>query len=117
DGATPAAALVPLFDEKKKFLATAISSSSSQIALRVISNDPLEEHNLHQFIRERIRAAAAYREQVYPSRDAYRVIFSESDRLPGLVVDKYRDVLSMQLLTQFMGREDVRATIIAELEN
>jgi 23S rRNA (cytosine1962-C5)-methyltransferase len=83
----------------------------------VISNEPLEEHQLHSFLGDRIRAAVAYREQVYGGRDAYRVIFSESDRLPGLVVDKYRDVLSMQLLTQFMGREDARATIIAELQN
>ena len=41
--------------------------------------------------------------------DAYRVIFSEADFLPGLIVDRYNDLLSLQVLTQAMDAEPVRA--------
>jgi 23S rRNA (cytosine1962-C5)-methyltransferase len=112
---TPRAALVPLVDSKGRFVATAISSSTSQIALRVISDQPLDETELLPFIRQRIRAARDYRERVYPNREAFRIVFSESDGLPGVVADKYRDVISIQLLTQIMARDDVRNSIIDEL--
>ena len=113
---TPRAALVALSDSKGRFVATAISSSSSQIALRVLSDQPLEEAGLLPLIRSRIHAAAEYRAKMYPGRDAFRIVFSESDGLPGVVADKYRDVISLQLLTQCMARADVRKTIIDELQ-
>src|SRR6202020_1325528 len=47
--------------------------------------------------------------------NAYRVIFSEADFLPGLIVDRYNDVLSMQILTQAIDTDVVRDTLIAEL--
>ncbi|MGB8988297.1 MAG: class I SAM-dependent rRNA methyltransferase, partial [Candidatus Sulfotelmatobacter sp.] len=46
---------------------------------------------------------------------AYRLIFSEADFLPGLIVDRYNDILSLQILTQAMDAEMVRATLISEL--
>ncbi len=45
----------------------------------------------------------------------YRVIFSEADLLPGLVVDRYNDVLSLQILTQAFDREDLREIVVASL--
>ena len=45
------------------------------------------------------RAAIAYRERFVQNTNAYRVIFSEADFLPGLIVDKYNDILSLQVLT------------------
>ena len=47
--------------------------------------------------------------------DAYRVIFSEADFLPGLIVDRYNDLLSLQILTQAMDADPVRDTVISEL--
>jgi 23S rRNA (cytosine1962-C5)-methyltransferase len=47
--------------------------------------------------------------------DAYRVIFSEGDFLPGLIVDRYNDLLSIQALTQAMDAEPVRRVVVAEL--
>ena len=55
--------------------------------------------------------AIHFRRQVVRDTDAYRVIFSEADLLPGLILDKYNDVLSMQLLTQAFDRQDIRRTI------
>ena len=60
-------------------------------------------------------AAIGYRERVVRDTDAYRVIFSEADFLPGLIVDRYNDLLSMQALTQAMDAEPVRSVVVAEL--
>jgi len=47
--------------------------------------------------------------------DAYRIVFSEADFLPGLIVDRYNDLLSLQVLTQAMDTEVARQAILAEL--
>src|SRR5208337_4844327 len=51
-------------------------------------------------------------QQVVRDTDSYRVIFSEADLLPGLILDKYNDVLSMQALTQAFDREDLRQIVL-----
>src|SRR5207249_10962086 len=56
-----------------------------------------------------------YREQVVQNTDAYGVVFSEGDFLPGLIVDRYNDLLSIQILTQGMDSEAARQTVIPEL--
>jgi 23S rRNA (cytosine1962-C5)-methyltransferase len=105
--------LVSVQDERGKFLGTALYSSSSQIAIRMIAREKISD--FPALLRERIRAAIAYRKQVVSDSDAYRLIFSEADFLPGLIVDRYNDVLSMQILTQAMDAEPVRQTVFAEL--
>jgi 23S rRNA (cytosine1962-C5)-methyltransferase len=62
-------------------------------------------------------AAIAYREQRYGGRDAFRIAFSEADGLPGFIADKYRDVITLQALTQFMDRNDVRAALLEPLRS
>jgi 23S rRNA (cytosine1962-C5)-methyltransferase len=71
--------------------------------------------DLPALLRERIQAAIAYRERVVRDTDAYRVVFGEGDFLPGLIVDRYNDILTMQVLTQAMDVEEARATILSEL--
>lgn len=112
DGVPPAA-LVAVADQRGKFLGTALYSSSSQIAIRMLS--PVAVGDLPGLLRERIRAAIAYRERVVRDADAYRVVFSEADFLPGLIVDRYNDLLSLQVLTQAMDTERVRQAIVSEL--
>jgi len=112
DGVPPGA-LVNVADERGKFLGSALYSSSSQIAIRMIS--PAAVGDLPGLLRERIQAAIAYRERVVRDTDAYRVVFSEADFLPGLIVDRYNDILSLQVLTQAMDAETVRQTVVSEL--
>ncbi|PYV56809.1 MAG: SAM-dependent methyltransferase [Acidobacteria bacterium] len=95
-------------------LGTALYSSASEIALRMISAKPVED--LEQLVRERIRAAIAYRERFVHHTNAYRVIFSEGDFLPGLIVDRYNDILSIQVLTQAMDSASMREIFSDELE-
>jgi 23S rRNA (cytosine1962-C5)-methyltransferase len=110
-----AGSLVSVLDPRGKFQGTALYSSSSQIALRLISTEPVSDFS--SLLRERIAAAVAYRAAVVRDTNAYRVIFSEADFLPGIIVDRYNDILSLQILTQAMNPDSVRATILNELSD
>jgi 23S rRNA (cytosine1962-C5)-methyltransferase len=79
----------------------------------MLSHEPVPD--LPALLRQRIAAAIAYRDSLVHDTDAYRVIFSEADFLPGLIVDRYNDILSLQILTQAMDADPVRQTITAEL--
>ena len=105
--------MVRVADARGKVLGTALYSSSSQIAIRMISRD--EVGDLAALVAERIRVAIEYRRQMVSGSEAYRVVFSEADFLPGLVVDRYNDVLSVQILTQAMDAEAVRGAIVETL--
>jgi 23S rRNA (cytosine1962-C5)-methyltransferase len=112
DGVLPGS-LVRVTDDRAKQLGTALYSSASQIAIRMISTEPVSD--LATLLRERIRAAIAYRERVVRETDAYRIVFSEGDFLPGLIVDRYSDILCFQALTQAMDAPATRDTIVSEL--
>ena len=109
----PPGALVNVTDERGRFLGTAFYSSSSQIAIRMLSTEAVSD--LSGLLRGRIQAAITYRERIVENTDAYRVVFSEADFLPGLIVDRYNDLLSLQVLTQAMDAESVRNLVLSEL--
>jgi 23S rRNA (cytosine1962-C5)-methyltransferase len=108
----PAGSLVHVRDERGRRLGSALYSSASQIAIRLLTGDEIGEAQLTSLLRERITAAVGLREQVARDTDSYRVIFSEADLLPGLILDKYNDVLSMQALTQAFDRQELRQTVL-----
>ena len=112
DGASPGS-LVTVVDSRGKPLGTALYSSASQIAIRLISHDPVDD--FPALLRQRMAAAIAYRQPLVHNTDAYRVIFSEGDLLPGLIVDRYDDMLSVQVLTQAMDSDLARQAFMAEL--
>jgi 23S rRNA (cytosine1962-C5)-methyltransferase len=112
DGIAPGS-VVTVADPRGKPLGTALYSSSSQIAVRLISHDPVVD--FAALLRQRISDAIAYREKVVGDSNAYRVVFSEADFLPGLVVDRYNELLSLQILTQAMDANPVRETVISQL--
>ena len=84
-------------DERGNFIGQALYSDASQIALRflTLTTDEIDR----DWWRNRIREAAA-RRVVSADTNAYRVIYSEGDLLPSLIVDRYHDVLVMQTLSQ-----------------
>jgi len=106
--------LVGVTDERGKFLGTALYSGASQIAIRMISRDRVDDLDL--LLRRRIAEAIAYRTQVVRDSDACRLVFSEADFLPGLIVDRYNDLLALQMLTQAMDAEPARQAIVTELQ-
>jgi 23S rRNA (cytosine1962-C5)-methyltransferase len=105
--------VVRVSDHRNKPLGTALYSSSSQIAIRMISPEPVAD--FPALLRQRIADAIAYRQPLVQDTEAYRVVFSEADFLPGLIVDRYADIVSLQVLTQAMDVEPVRQIVLAEL--
>ena len=112
DGIAPGS-LVDVVDERGRFLGTAFYSSASQIAIRWLSRDPVREPE--DMLRKRIRDAIAYRERVVRDTSAFRVVYSEADFLPGLIVDRYDDLLAVEILTQAMDQDSIRGAIVSEL--
>jgi 23S rRNA (cytosine1962-C5)-methyltransferase len=100
-------------DHRGQTLGSALYSSSSQIAIRLISHEPVAD--FPALLRQRIADAIAYRGPIIHDTNAFRMVFSEGDFLPGLIVDRYNDILSMQILTQAMDAETVREALISEL--
>ena len=109
----PPGALVNVSDPKGKLLGTGLYSTASQIAIRLLSKRAVED--FPALLRQRIREALQYRELVVSHTDAYRLVFSEADFLPGLIVDRYNDILSFQVLTQAMDSEAARQALVPEL--
>jgi 23S rRNA (cytosine1962-C5)-methyltransferase len=100
---------VDLLSFNRQFLARASYSPHSQIRARVwtFEDEPVEK----EFFRKKIRTALAtrYEFQVEHNINAARLIYAESDSLPGLIVDRYGDVLVLQSLTA--GSESWKETI------
>ena len=102
---------VLVFDSKKKFLAKAAYSPSSQIRSRVWTL--IEADNINRsFLEKRVKAAIERRDGLKESEntDALRLIYGEVDGIPGLVVDQYANTLVMQILSA--GAEKFRDEII-----
>jgi len=115
-GAKPGA-LVHVIGPKDKVLGSAIYSSSSQIKLRLVGREVLRtEEELMQLVRQRLGEAVAYRGKVVEGSDACRLVFSEADRLPGLIVDRYNDVFTLQVLTQAWDAPERKQAIIVALK-
>ena len=126
DENTASGATVDLLSSKGEFLARAAYSPTSQIRARVWTFDPREQVDA-DFFRKRIRTALQARVVLGPttkstekeisvssarsvvSSDSCRMIYAESDGLPGLIVDRYGDVLVLQSLTA--GSEFWKETI------
>jgi 23S rRNA (cytosine1962-C5)-methyltransferase len=105
---------VRVLDPKGKLLGVAHYSATSQITLRLLSDKPLAVDR--SLFRQRIAAAQAHRERVVHDSDAYRLVFSEGDLLPGLIVDRYGPYLTVQTLNQGMDRaRDAIAECLQEL--
>jgi 23S rRNA (cytosine1962-C5)-methyltransferase len=115
-GALPGA-LVHVAGPKDRILGSAIYSSSSQIKLRLLGRELLaSEEEFQQSTRQRLAEAVSYRHALVHDSDACRLVFSEADRLPGLIVDRYNDVCTFQVLTQAWDRPERRRVIVEALK-
>jgi 23S rRNA (cytosine1962-C5)-methyltransferase len=101
--------VVTVKDERGNFIGQALFSDTSQIALRFLTQSTEEIDR--EWWRRRITEAAG-RRHVPPETNAYRLIYSEGDLLPSLIVDRYADVLVLQTLSQ--GTDAVKS-MLAEI--
>jgi 23S rRNA (cytosine1962-C5)-methyltransferase len=110
-------ALVHVVGPKDRVLGTAIYSSSSQIKLRLLGQEVLNsEDELLNLLRQRLAEAVEYRRKVVQDSNACRLVFSEADRLPGLIVDRYNDVYTFQILTQAWDQPQRKQVILETLK-
>src|ERR1700674_3949830 len=102
--------IVRVADEAENAVGQAFYSNRSEIALRFLTTS--DKAIDREWWRARLRQSAARRAQVAQETNAYRLVYSEGDLLPSLIVDRYDDVLVMQTLSQ--GTEQLKSTL-AEL--
>lgn len=103
--------VVEVLDSRMRFLAWGFFNAKSRITVRVLSRDR-QEHIDAEFFRRRIRTAWDCR-RALGFDNACRVVFGESDGLPGLTVDKFGDYLSVQILS--LGMDLRKEWIVAAL--
>ena len=114
EGQTENGGLVDVVSKKGRYLGTGFLSQLSKIRIRLISrnaNDRFDE----SFWERKLRWAWDYRKSVMDEADldACRVIFGEADAFPGLTVDKFHDLLSVQIMS--MGMERIRDILLPNL--
>ena len=97
--------VVSVRDERGRLIGSALFSSRSQIALRLLERDTvLAGADVAQLLQRRIAAAVSFRQSLDLEATAYRLVHGEADQLPSLIVDRYGDVLVVQTLSQGMDR-------------
>src|SRR6266550_1450382 len=104
--------LVQVKDHRHLLLGVGFFNSKSKVNVRILSPERVEVDQ--DFFEQRIRAALAVRRKHLPNATSFRVVNAESDFLSGLIVDKYEDVLVVQISA--LGMEKRKEKIVAALQ-
>jgi 23S rRNA (cytosine1962-C5)-methyltransferase len=106
-------AIVTVLDNRGIPLGSGIYSAASQIITRMVSAEPqLTREAYLGDLKNRLAEALALRDALAPqdkANDSCRLVFAEADQLPGIVADRYNDLVILQLLAQGTAQDDVRA--------
>ena len=105
---TEGGSVVTVRDERGRFVGQALYSDRSEISLRLLTTE--DELIDREWWRKRLRAAAKRRDRFKTETNAYRLIYSEGDLLPSLIVDVYDRVLVLQTLSQ--GTEALKGLLV-----
>ena len=106
--------IIRVTDSNNDFLAYGFFNSKSRVAVRLLEWN-LETEINESWWRRKIKIAVKHRDELNTEdTNTYRLIFSEADFLPGLIVDRYADFLSVQILTS--GIENIKHIILDELQ-
>lgn len=109
----PAGSLVEVIDDKGYNYGVAFFNPNTLISARLLNSTSEPDKN---FYSERIKKAADYRKFLFPDQDNYRLVYAESDFLPGLIIDRYGDYFALQVLSAGIEK-DIAYVIEALLEN
>lgn len=101
-------AIVRVMDERGRCHGWAFYSDKSQISVRLLTREDTPIGR--DFFVARLRRAADYRRRVVENSDAFRLVYSEADLLPSIIIDCYGDYLVLQTLSQ--GAERIKPLLI-----
>jgi 23S rRNA (cytosine1962-C5)-methyltransferase len=87
--------VVEVYDSKNNFIGCGFYNANSLISIRMISKET--NIDLKDFFEQRLVSSYHFRKNIYPNRSSFRMIFSESDFLPGLIIDKYNNTFVLQI--------------------
>ena len=104
--------LVEVYDHRNEFMGIGYINPNSLISVRLLTR--AREEIDREFFRRKIFAALEYRKRFLPGTDSCRLIYSEGDFLPGLIVDKYDGCLVVQIST--LGMEQQKDLIVKLLD-
>jgi 23S rRNA (cytosine1962-C5)-methyltransferase len=104
--------LVQVKDHRQRLLGVGFYNSKSKINVRMLAPERIQVDQA--FFETRIRAALAVRQKHLPGASSFRVVNAESDFLSGLIVDKYEDVLGLQISALGMDRR--KDLVVAALQ-
>ena len=107
-GRAAGGSVVRVLDERKRPVGQALYSDRSEISLRLLTTG--DEEIDREWWRTRLRDAASRRAAYRQGTNAYRLVYSEGDLLPSLIVDAYSDVLVLQTLSQ--GTEELKGMLV-----
>ena len=109
-GSPEAGDVIELLRYDEKLLGVGFYNPHSLIAFRLLSREP--ETITFEFFEKRISHALQLRKRLYPGAESFRLVHGESDFLPGLIIDKYNEYLSLQTLSVGMDR---RLTLLCDV--
>ena len=114
EGETENGGLVDILSKKGRYLGTGLLSERSKIRVRLLSRNANDRFDL-AFWRRKLQWAWEYRKTVMDPQDldCCRIVFGEADAFPGLTVDKFHDLLSVQVLS--VGMERMKGTLLPML--
>ena len=104
--------LVQVKDHRQRLLGVGFFNSKSQIQVRMLAPERVMVDRA--FFQQRLQAALAVRRRFMPDATSFRIVNAESDFLSGLIVDKYEDVLVVQISE--LGMERHKASVVAALQ-
>ncbi len=111
--------LIAVVDHRGFPLGTALLSPNSQIPLRMVSSGLVASgEEWLSLLGERLQQAIQLRQGMLDEEgtDACRLVFSEADQLPGLIVDRYSDLILFEILSKALDGDEVRARIVQVLK-
>jgi 23S rRNA (cytosine1962-C5)-methyltransferase len=110
EGEASSGDIVEVFDHKGNPLGSGFYNKNSLIAARLLSSE--YDGDFTAYVSSALRKASSFRKQFYPNRESFRFVFSESDYLPGLIIDKYNNTFVLQIYSYGMEK-DVQPVIDA----
>jgi len=110
----PLGGTVDVHDAKGKFLGRGYANPRSLIAIRICTRRRKEDIDRPEFFMARFMEAQNYRRTIFPDRKSMREIYAEGDGVPGLIIDRYDDILAVQIGT--LGIEERKDALREAIE-